>query len=297
MGFLRKTVKKIGKAIKKVVKKVGKAFGKLGIVGQLGLMMFMPQFGLSNIWGRLGSFAKTGSSLLHKAVGHIYNAGNAVGKVYKTVTDAIGNGFDRAKNLIKGEGFTLTDPSKALFGPQGKFNRLKDGDTLFDPVKTAEQKFVEEKGLSIDLDATDKAGIKFDVEGSKKFSDAIAKSNVDKEKLSLLAKGKDIVSETYRQAVNKITDPTELADSITSGALSGISSKISMEVAGDMPVQKHVTTNLDLASLTNYSQGNVISEVDFMQGNNAYQSMGSTWGASSSIAAPYLTKYTFGNVG
>ena len=36
-----------------------------------------------------------------------------------------------------------------------------------------------------------------------------------------------------------------------------------MEVAGDMPVQKHVTTNLDLASLTNYSQGNVISEVEY----------------------------------
>ena len=116
MGFLRKTVKKIGKAIKKVVKKVGKAFGKLGIVGQLGLMMFMPQFGLSNIWGRIGSWAtKPGGNFLQKAVGHIYNAGNAVGKVYKTVTDAIGNGFDRATNLIKGEGFVLSPDRASVF--------------------------------------------------------------------------------------------------------------------------------------------------------------------------------------
>ncbi len=263
MGFLRKTVKKIGKAIKKVVKKVGKAFGKLGIVGQLGLMMFMPQFGLSNIWGRLGSFAGKGSSFLHKAVGHIYNAGNAVGKVYKTVTDAIGNGFDRATNLIKGEGFVLSPDRASIFS--------KPTDLVTDKATDV---------------VTDKA--------TDVVTDVIKDEVVDKEQLSLLAKGKDIVSETYRQAVDKITDPTELADSITSGALSGVASRISMGVAGDPPVQRYTTTNLDLASLGNYSQGSVMSQVDFMQGNNAYQSMGSTWGAGSSVAAPYLNKYTFG---
>ena len=49
MGFLsklfkgvKKFVKKIGKGIKKIVKKVGMAVGKLGIVGQIGMMFLMP---------------------------------------------------------------------------------------------------------------------------------------------------------------------------------------------------------------------------------------------------------------
>ena len=39
---IKKTVKKVARGIKKVVKKVGKTFGKLGIVGQIGLMFLMP---------------------------------------------------------------------------------------------------------------------------------------------------------------------------------------------------------------------------------------------------------------
>ena len=294
MGFLRKTIKKIGKAIKKVVKKVGKAFGKLGIVGQLGLMLFMPQFGLSNIWGRLGSFAQKGSSLLHKAVGHIYNAGNAVGNVYKTVTDAIGNGFDRAKNLIKGEGFTLTDPSKALFGPEGRFNKLTNGDTLFDPVKTAEQKFVEERGLSIDLDAAEKAGIKLDIEGSKKFSDALAKTNVDKEKIGILARGEDYLSKTVNRFTDTIKDPTLIADTMSDSVMQGFGKRLAYKAAGDPPPIRQITTNFDVASMNNFNSRSIMSEVDFMQGNSAYQSLGSSWGAASSIAAPYLSKEIFG---
>ena len=59
MGFLRKTVKKIGRGIKKVVKKIGKAFGKLGIVGQIGLMFLMPHLGA--MWSNIGSWATNGS--------------------------------------------------------------------------------------------------------------------------------------------------------------------------------------------------------------------------------------------
>ena len=49
MGFLskgwkglKKGVKKVARGIKKVVKKVGAAIGKLGIVGQIGMMFLMP---------------------------------------------------------------------------------------------------------------------------------------------------------------------------------------------------------------------------------------------------------------
>ena len=113
MGFLRKTVKKIGKAIKKVVKKVGKAFGKLGIVGQIGMMFLMPHLGA--MWGNIGSWAAQGSNILQRAVGVIHRAGTAVGNAYQTVTQAISNGFDRAKNFMKGDGLVLSDPSKSIF--------------------------------------------------------------------------------------------------------------------------------------------------------------------------------------
>jgi len=148
MGFLRKTVKKIGKAIKKVVKKVGKAFGKLGIVGQIGMMFLMPHLG--NMWQSIGSWAKPGSNILQKAVGVIHKAGTAVGNAYQTVTQAISNGFDRSLNFMKGEGFVLSDPSKGFFGPEAKlakaekkFTELTDGDTLFDPVKEVKEEVVE----------------------------------------------------------------------------------------------------------------------------------------------------------
>ena len=39
---VKKVVKKIGRGIKKVAKGFMKAIGKLGVVGQLGLMFFMP---------------------------------------------------------------------------------------------------------------------------------------------------------------------------------------------------------------------------------------------------------------
>lgn len=148
MGFLRKTVKKIGKAIKKVVKKVGKAFGKLGIVGQIGMMFLMPHLGA--MWGNIGTWAAKGSTVLQRAVGVIHRAGTAVGNAYKTVTEAIGNGFDRTKNFMKGEGFVLSDPSKGFFGADAKlakaekkFTELTDGDTLFDPVKEVKEEVVE----------------------------------------------------------------------------------------------------------------------------------------------------------
>jgi hypothetical protein len=59
MGFfkkifkgLKKVVKKVGRGIKKVVGKVSRAFGKLGVVGQLGMMFLMPyaMSGLSSMW-------------------------------------------------------------------------------------------------------------------------------------------------------------------------------------------------------------------------------------------------------
>lgn len=120
MGFLskifkgvKKVVKKIGKGIKKVVGKVGKAFGKLGIVGQIGLAFLMPHMmsGLGTFWKGFGGFASklanstgVGGQLFGKALSAVHTAGSMVGKVYTGITDTISSAFD----VVTGKG-TLGD--------------------------------------------------------------------------------------------------------------------------------------------------------------------------------------------
>lgn len=119
----KKLVKKIGKGIKKVVKKIGRAVGKLGIVGQIGMIFLMPYAAgaLGSFFGATGKLAQWGSTLLKgsgitsKALGHTLNAINTVGtmagKVYTGVTETIGKAFDvvTGKAKIGDLGTTLKD--------------------------------------------------------------------------------------------------------------------------------------------------------------------------------------------
>lgn len=117
---LKKRVKKIARGVKKVFKKIGRAIGKLGIVGQIGMMFLMPYamgalgsfFGTA---GKLASWSKTllgSSNVLAQGVGHglnlINKAGTFVGNAYKSVTGTISEAFDRAGNFLKGRGFVKT---------------------------------------------------------------------------------------------------------------------------------------------------------------------------------------------
>ena len=140
---IKKTVKKIGRGIKKLTKGFMKAVGKLGVVGQLGLMFFMPYAvaGISSMFGKmigaagqwLGATAKTltsGSSFIGKALGHTMNAihtvGSKIGHVYSTITETIGgavNSFAESTGL--GRGFDavgkffhekVVNPTKQFFG-------------------------------------------------------------------------------------------------------------------------------------------------------------------------------------
>ena len=107
---LKKIVKKIGKKVKKVFKKIGRAVGKLGIVGQIGMMFLMPYAAgaLGSFFGSAGTLSKWGATLLgkpgiaSKALGHTLNAintvGTTIGKVYTGVTDTISNAFDVVMN-------------------------------------------------------------------------------------------------------------------------------------------------------------------------------------------------------
>lgn len=127
-GF-KKGVKKIAKGVKKVFKKIGKAVGKLGIVGQIGMMFLMPYamgaigsfFGTA---GKLASWSNTllgSSNVLAQGVGHglnlINKAGTFVGNAYKSVTGTISEAFDRTGNFLKGRGFVKTpvvDPTTSI---------------------------------------------------------------------------------------------------------------------------------------------------------------------------------------
>jgi len=117
---IKKTVKKIGKGIKKVFKKVAGAIGKLGIVGQIGMMFLMPYAtsALGSFFGASGKLATWSTKLLgkagmgSKALGHTLNlvnkAGTFVGKVYSGVTETISGAIDRTGNFLKGRGFVKT---------------------------------------------------------------------------------------------------------------------------------------------------------------------------------------------
>ena len=127
---LKKAVKSIGKGIKKVVGKIGAAIGKLGIIGQIGMMFLMPyaMAGLSSFFGTVGTKIATWSAKLMgpgagavskgfgKFLGAVHKAGSMAVNAYQTVTQAIGNGVDRVGNLFKGEGFTLSADRTSVFG-------------------------------------------------------------------------------------------------------------------------------------------------------------------------------------
>jgi len=164
---IKKTAKKITKGVKKVFSKIGKAFGKLGVVGQIGMMFLMPYAmgALSSFAGSaLGTVGQWSSTLLSKAgvgskaLGHalnmVHKAGTFAGKVYTTVTDTIGNAFDRVNNFAKGEGFTLSEGKTGIF-TKGNERSLfsKEGYTLPDPVT---------KDLQLTADVNDKLTLQID---------------------------------------------------------------------------------------------------------------------------------------
>ena len=135
MGFLskiwkvvKKTAKKIGKGIKKVFGKVMQGIGKLGIVGQIGMMFLMPYAlgGLGSLFGTAGKLATWSTKLmgpnsgfLSKALGktlEMVNVGGTwVKNAYTSVSTAISNGMDRVGNFFKTGEATLSADRTSIF--------------------------------------------------------------------------------------------------------------------------------------------------------------------------------------
>jgi hypothetical protein len=255
---IKKVAKGIGKRIKKVVKKVGRAFGKLGIVGQLGLMFLMPYAmgGLSSFFGQFaagqaGTFASNLvaqggiKGAIGQAMGAIHSAGSAVGSIYNNVTEAISKGFDRAGNFLKGRGFTVTPTPDAV------------------PIPSAAEVVTDE---------------------------------VKEE--TLLGKGKKKIVETFEGVKETLTDPEKLTEEISEGALSGLKAGakdiVVGAISGEQPDNRMLVANYDIQSMQNYDNGGVMGTKTFFDMNNTYQAGGSVFGAGSSVANAYMVEAVSG---
>lgn len=273
---IKKVAKGIGKRIKKVVNKVGRAFGKLGIVGQLGMMFLMPyaMTGLSSLWGAtagkaFGQFAANqagtfASNLVAKggikgaigqAMGAIHSAGSAIGTAYNSISTAISNGFDRAGNFLKGRGFTLTPDAGAI-----------DPDILSEITEKANQ--VENYGKRVGDPV-----IKYDV------------SDVVKDKKSLLEKGTEFASKSWEEFKAEITDPEELGKKAAQTMAANIQSSFMPEA----PVQtiNHVSP-LSIGAIDSFRTDGVFNTTDFTRINNSFQQEGSVFGGLNAVAQPFL---------
>jgi hypothetical protein len=278
---IKKIAKGIGKRIKKVVKKVGRAFGKLGIVGQLGMMFLMPyaMAGLSSLWSAtagkaFGQFAANqagtfASKLVAKggikgaigqAMGAIHSAGSAIGTAYNSISTAISNGFDRAGNFLKGRGFTLT-PDAGAIDPD-MLSQIKD-------VSAQADKVTQEVITGAPKDRV----IKYDI------------SDVVKDKKSLLERGTEFASESWDAFKKDLTDPQQYGEKGARLAFAHLQAGL----APDMPVQKHLDISpLDIGTIDTYNSQGVFNEIDFSRMNRAYQSQGSVIGATNQIGQSFL---------
>ena len=152
MGFfsslwkgIKKVFKKIGKGIKKAVKGIGKFVGKLGIVGQIGMMFFMPHIGGFLMKGLSGAakalLGVTGKGLggtLARGLGTVLNGAHkfatTAGNVFSTVSEGVSQFAKTALNKIPG--VSIEGAATDFFGNDSAWSRTLDkAGTVFDPFK------------------------------------------------------------------------------------------------------------------------------------------------------------------
>ena len=193
---LKKGVKKIGKGIKKTFNKVMGAIGKLGIVGQIGMMFLMPyaSSALGSFFGATGKLATWSTKLLgkagmgSKALGHTLNlvnkAGTFVGKVYSGVTETINGAIDRTGNFLKGRGFVSTP--------------VVSPDILAQGLETSQSTILKDEGGNFLFDK--KGKLKMDTGFDKAGFNTKALGNLPPESKNLL----DLATNDFAKAITPI---------------------------------------------------------------------------------------------
>tara|TARA_R100000234_G_scaffold61957_1_gene37518 strand:- start:1878 stop:3287 length:1410 start_codon:yes stop_codon:yes gene_type:complete len=158
MGFfskifkgIKKVFKKIGRAVKKTVKKFGKFMGKLGIVGQIGMMFVLPGIGgalmqsfgglagnmagltgaFSGLTGPLAGIVQGAGTVMKAAHGFVQTGINA----FKTVSSGIMEFGKTALNKIPG--VTIEGASANFFGKDSVLEGIKlDAQNVLNPFKS-----------------------------------------------------------------------------------------------------------------------------------------------------------------
>jgi len=306
---IKKVAKKIGKGIKKIAKKVLGAIGKIGPIGQLALMFIGIPPVISNFFGGIGgaitgALGKAGTVIsnfatkiapnLTKGLGKAFNAIKTAGQgAYNTITEAIGNGVDRAGNFFKGEGFTLSE------GRTSVFNRPPSTPDVTPTKAALDQKFdtnlpVEDVSPNLDLDLKPNKPVldteTFEITGGNMVD---ASPSVDSSLLSpdktLGEKTKDYFSSQLDDFTETLKNPGQaLGESVKQGALGGISQSIAMDVAGPPPTQKVMHSSLsDFMTPTTQRP---LDAATWNNVNNAYLKAGSSFGAAGDAMTPYFTE-------
>lgn len=322
---LKKAVKSIGKGIKKVVGKIGAAIGKLGVIGQIGMMFLMPyaMSGLSSFFGGVGGKIATWSTnlatsnpVVSKFLGAVHKAGSMAVNAYNTVTTAIGNGVDRVGNFFKGEGFTLSADRASVFGTSASSpvtgTPRVTAESVDLPTSTTTPTGTPTVTSSSEIVSTTTmppSGIDSTFTGEvAQFETDLYKPSVDFAPKDLLgvttpkAPVYDAASQTFGEYLadlpgkvvggvkDAFADPGQmvtdtLQSGLTSGAVSGISNKVASGIMGDPPVQR-VQQITDGLQLAGVLQNDPSGMYNTV--NTQLTQQGSPWGAGNLAHFNYM---------
>jgi len=289
MGFfskvfkgIKKVAKKIGKGIKKIGKKLFGAIGKIGPLGQLALMFIgvPPIFG--RMMGAVGSFVQSVAPNVYKAFTAIKGAAQGA---FNTITEGIGNGIDRVMNFTQGKGFNLTEGRTSIFNRPPSVPDVTPTKAALDPKLEVDIP-IEEIKPNLDLDLKPQAP-KLNLEtfettgGTMVDSGTVIDSVVGEAKPSLLDRGKDFVSEQFNTFKDTVSDPGKLAgEAVKGGVMSGISSKVAMDIAGAPPTQKVMHSQLSDFIMPITNQQRLLDSTTWNGINSSYQQAGAYGGAA-----------------
>ena len=284
---LKKVVRKIGGGIKRLVKKVGGVFGKMGILGHIGMMFLMPY--AQSFWGSLGTFGTqlaTGTSVAGKAFGNImrgvYHAGKSVGTVYRTVTSAVEGSLKWLSNKV---GLTdIANPFSGLdkvvqdaqsWGAEGWTGKLPVDTPISDKLKAslAKPPTIEEMtegfesrpqsdvekiigGMDPNVDLITGDKITPVIDSSTVIDSSSLMVPTDTTKVPFGQKIKEGLTDygtEFWEKTKQELSPSGIADNITEGMTAGLKQKGAELIVGEPPdpIYKSVKIDFGDTGLTN----------------------------------------------
>ena len=288
---VKKIVKKIGKGIKKVVKGFTKAFGKLGVVGQLGLM-FIPGVGqilsgmlgtvgrgaasfMSNTFGAIGSAAVDGFKAI---MGGFKAASSGMGKVFSSITDAVVGGVDWITKTASGGKYATFGDAFDGFKSwvQDTGNKIFNTDKSVTPAKT--------KDLWVDIPKIEGKARDIFKEGTLELKSLDERLN-DQLIGNVVPTGlEDYDVEKFTKNANNVFDNlvsnNTMSASVVKGVEKGLEEKTKELIVGKRPTPKYITNSFP----NFFNEGNINSDV-VSQADFALQSKGGLYGSTN---AQYL---------